>query len=66
LRLFDFPIPAAELVKTATTMKVRSQVLRVASEEKLLRLKRMAQAGRSSLGDAQDIEFLEARRKRSQ
>ena len=64
--LFDFPIPAAELVKTATTMKVRSQVLRVASEENLLRLKRMAQAGRSSPGDAQDIEFLEARRKRSQ
>ena len=63
--LFDFPIPAAELVKTATTMKVRSQVLRVASEENLLRLKRMAQAGRSSPGDAQDIEFLEARRKRS-
>jgi len=64
--LFDFPIPAAELVKTATTMKVRSQVLRVASEENLLRLKRLALAGRSSPGDAQDIEFLEARRKRSQ
>ena len=40
--LFDFPIPAAELMKTATTMKVRSQVLRVASEEHLLRLKRIA------------------------
>jgi hypothetical protein len=47
-------------------MKVRSQVLRVASEENLLRLKRLALAGRSSPGDAQDIEFLEARRKRSQ
>jgi hypothetical protein len=64
--LFDFPIPAAELMKTATTMKVRSQVLRVASEENLLRLKRMARAGRSSPGDVQDIAFLEARRKRSQ
>jgi len=64
--LFDFPIPAAELMKTATTMKVRSQVLRVASEENLLRLKRMARTGRSSPGDAQDIAFLEARRKRSQ
>lgn len=62
--LFDFPIPAAELMKTATTMKVRSQVLRVASEESLLRLKRIARAARSSAGDAQDIAFLEARRTR--
>jgi hypothetical protein len=63
--LFDFPILAAELMKTATTMKVRSQVLRVASEENLLRLKRIARAARSLAGDAQDIAFLEARRKRS-
>jgi hypothetical protein len=63
--LFDFPIPAAELMKTATTMKVRSQVLRVASEESLLRLKRMARAARSSPGDAQDLEFLEARLKKA-
>jgi hypothetical protein len=61
---FDFPIPAAELMKTATTMKIRSQVLRVASEANLLRLKRMARAGRSSPGDAEDIAFLEARRTR--
>ena len=65
MRLFDFPIPAAELVKTATTMKIRSQVLRVASEENLLRLKQIARADRSVAADAQDIEFLEARRKRS-
>jgi nucleotidyltransferase AbiEii toxin of type IV toxin-antitoxin system len=63
--LFDFPIPAAELMKTATTMKIRSQVLRVASEDNLLRLKRLAKAGRSSPGDAQDIAFLEARRRPS-
>jgi hypothetical protein len=63
--LFDFPIPAAELMKTATTMKVRSRVLRVASEADLLQLKRLAKAGRSSAGDAEDIAFLEARRKRS-
>jgi hypothetical protein len=63
--LFDFPIPAAELMKTATTMKVRSQVLRVASERDLLRLKRIAKTARSSAGDAEDIAFLEARRKRS-
>ncbi len=63
--LFDFPIPAAELSKTATTMKVRSQVLHVASERDLLRLKRIAKAERSWAGDAQDVAFLEARRKRS-
>src|SRR5688572_4845557 len=62
--LFDFPITAAELMHTATSMKIHSQVLRVASEENLLRLKRLAKAARSFAGDAQDIEFLEARRKR--
>jgi hypothetical protein len=63
---FDFPIPAAELMKTATTMKIRSQVLRIASERDLLRLKRIAQSKRSSAGDTEDIAFLEARRKRTQ
>jgi hypothetical protein len=42
-------------------VKVRSRAWRVASEEDLLRLKRIAQAGRSSPGDAEDIAFLEAR-----
>ena len=63
--LFDFPISAAELTKAATTTKVQSQLLHVASERDLLRLKRIAKAERSSAGDAQDIAFLEARRKRS-
>lgn len=63
--LFDFPIPAAELAKGATRTTVRSQVLRVASEVDLLRLKRIAQAQRSAPGDAQDIAFLEARQQRS-
>jgi hypothetical protein len=63
--LFDFPLASAELMKAATTMKVQSQVLHVASERDLLRLKRIARAERSSPGDAQDIAFLEARRKRS-
>ena len=63
--LFDFPIPAADLAKTATTMKMRSQRLRVASEKDLLRLKRIARADRSVAGDAEDIAFLEARRKRA-
>lgn len=59
--LFDFPIPAAELATKAETIKIRSRVLRVASEDDLLQLKRLAKAARSSPGDAQDIEFLEAR-----
>ena len=63
--LFDFPIPAAELAKAATRTKVQSQVMSVASERDLLRLKRIAKAQRSSPGDAEDIAFLEARRRRS-
>jgi hypothetical protein len=62
--LFDFPIAASELAQGATKTTVQSQALRVASERDLLRLKRIAAAGRSSPGDAQDIAFLEARRKR--
>lgn len=59
--LFDFPLPAATLARRATIVKVRSRAWRVASEEDLLRMKRIAQAGRSSPGDAEDIAFLEAR-----
>lgn len=62
---FDFPLASAELMQAATTITVRSQVLHVASELDLLRLKRMASAARASSGDAQDIAFLEARRKQS-
>ncbi len=61
--LFDFPIPAATLAAAATTTKLRSALLRVASEADLLRLKKIAQAGRSAPGDAEDIAFLEARQK---
>ena len=63
--LFDFPIPAAELAAKAETIKIRSRAFRIASEDDLLRLKRIAKAARSSPGDAQDIEFLEARRARN-
>lgn len=62
--LFDFPLPAATLARRAARVKVRSRVWRVASEADLLRLKRMAHADRASPGDAQDIAFLEARRKK--
>ena len=59
--LFDFPVPAATLAEHSTRTKVRSHVLRVASEADLLHLKRIARAKRAAPGDAEDIAFLEAR-----
>jgi hypothetical protein len=63
--LFDFPIPARKLAEHATRIKIRTQVFDVASEQDLLRLKRIAKAARSAPGDAEDIAFLESRRKSS-
>jgi hypothetical protein len=60
--LFDFPFPAAALAERASSARIGSIELRVASEPDLLRLKMLARAGRSSPGDAEDIVFLEARR----
>jgi hypothetical protein len=59
--LFDFPIPAATLAERATRMRIRSHVFHVASEEDLLRLKKIAAARRRVPGDAEDIAFLERR-----
>ena len=61
--LFDFPIAAAELAAHATRTKIRTHVFDIASEQDLLRLKRIARAARSAPGDAEDIAFLESRRK---
>jgi hypothetical protein len=63
--LFDFPVPAATLATRATRTTVRAHLFQVASEQDLLRLKKIAKARRSSPGDAQDIAFLEARRRTS-
>ena len=63
--LFDFPIPATKLAEHAMRIKIRTQVFDVASEQDLLRLKRIAKAARSAPGDAEDIAFLESRRKSS-
>ena len=60
--LFDFPVPAADLVAHATRLTIRGQSLLMASEDDLLRLKRAAAAARSVPGDADDIAFLESRR----
>lgn len=62
--LFDFPIAAATLAEQAARMRVRSYLFDIASEVDLLRLKQIAQAARSAPGDAEDIAFLEARRRR--
>jgi hypothetical protein len=59
--LFDFPVPASTLAKNAIRTKIRSRVLRVASESDLLSLKKIAREKRSSSRDAEDIAFLEAR-----
>ena len=64
--LFDFPIPAATLAEHATRLTIRSQPFAVASERDLLRLKRIAKAKRTAPGDAEDIAFLESRRKRQE
>jgi hypothetical protein len=63
--LFDFPIMAAKLAQHATRTKIRAYVFDVASEQDLMRLKKIAKAQRSAPGDAEDIAFLEARRKSS-
>jgi hypothetical protein len=61
--LLDFPIPAAKLAEHATRIKIRTHPFDVASEEDLLHLPRIAQAARSARGHAEDIAFLESRRR---
>ena len=62
--LFDFPIAASELAAAATRMTIRSHAFAIGSEPDLLRLKKIAGRARSAPGDAEDIAFLEARRRR--
>jgi len=61
--LFDFPLLARDLASRADSITVAAQRLRVACEADLLQLKQIALAGRSAAGDAQDVAFLEARRR---
>ena len=63
--LFDFPIPAAKLAGRATRRTIRRYTFDIASEQDLLRLKKIAKAARKAPGDAEDIAFLESRRKTS-
>jgi hypothetical protein len=64
--LFDFPIAAATLADHATRIKIRSHVFHMASEQDLLRLKKIARDRRSVAADIVDIAFLEARRTRTE
>jgi hypothetical protein len=59
--LFDFPIPASQLAERATRTRIRAHRFDIASEEDLLRLKKIALASRTAPGDVVDIAFLEAR-----
>lgn len=59
--LFDYPLEARALADRATTVRVRSFAFRVASEDDLMRLKRIALEARSRASDAEDVAFLEAR-----
>ena len=54
----DYPFPASDLVQRAAKVLVMNLHLRVAAEEDLVRLKKMAKGGRNSASDAQDLEFL--------
>ena len=62
--LFDFPLAAKKLALHARKIKVRSHPFRMASEDDLIRLKKIAKSRRTSAGDAEDLAFLKARRKR--
>ena len=62
--LFDFPVPAADLGARARRLTIRGQSLLMASDEDLLQLKKTAAAARSVPGDADDIAFLESRKRR--
>ena len=59
--LFDFPLAAAELAKKAKKIKISSQLFHIACEEDLIRMKKIAKAGRSNSADDHDLEFLRKR-----
>lgn len=56
--LFDFPLPARELIGRSEKIRVRSQVLRIASLRDLIRLKEIAVKDRKEGADQQDLQFL--------
>lgn len=63
--LFDYPVPAVDVAQRAVPTKIRSQVIDIASEADLLRLKLLAKSARAAPGDAEDVAFLQSRLKQS-
>jgi hypothetical protein len=61
--LFDFPIKADTLASRATRIKLGGETIDIASEADLLELKQIARRARLVSGDAEDLAFLEARRR---
>jgi hypothetical protein len=62
--LFDVPISARTLAADAVRVRLGEGTLAVASEARLLELKRLAAASRDAPGDAEDIRFLARRVRR--
>lgn len=58
--LFDFPMPAAELLKESHKKKINKQSFVIASKKHLLELKQIAKNSRQKSGDGDDIEFLQS------
>jgi hypothetical protein len=66
IRSYPSPSALVEVAEArAARVRIRSHLFEIASEEDLLRLKQIAKSARSAPGDAEDIAFLDARRKRS-
>jgi hypothetical protein len=56
--LFDFPIPAEEVLRRASSRTIRSFLFRIADKEDLIKMKEIAAKDRKFAGDVQDLEFL--------
>lgn len=62
--LFDFPVPAHELIPRTQKIKIQSQTFRLAARRDLLKLKQIAYKDRKSAADRHDIMFLKKRPQR--
>lgn len=56
--LFDFPLPAQQVMARSEKLRIGSHLFHIASHQDLLQLKKIAQAQRVSPSDAEDIDFL--------
>ncbi len=56
--LLDFPVPARPIIRRAIRVRYNGGSIRVATLEDMAYLKELSQRSRTSVGDAQDLEFL--------